>query len=78
MPLKYASGVEIMKGDHVLIAGYPGVVEFIADPFVPDPATRWYIQEYGQGIMISEPVLYGSVFSSDPQSDDELEFIGRA
>ncbi len=78
MALKYNSGQEIMKGDRVIYAGDPGVVEFIADPLVPDTDTRWYVETYGQGIMISEPRRHGSVFSSDPESDDELEFVSRA
>lgn len=78
MPLRYKSGDQIIQGDRVLLAGLPGVVEFVADPLVPVPATRWYIEEYGQGIMISEPQRHGAVFSTDPESDDDLEFVGRA
>ena len=78
MPLKYNSGEEIMKGDHILYAGDSAEVEFVADPLVPDPDTRWYVETYGQGIMISEPKRHGSVFSSDPESNDELEFVSRA
>ncbi|MGA8670959.1 MAG: hypothetical protein WB679_13840 [Terracidiphilus sp.] len=77
MALKYKSGQDIMRGDRVLYAGDPSVVEFVADPLVPNPSTRWYVEENGQGIMISEPRRHGSVFSSDPESD-ELEFVSRA
>ena len=78
MPLRYSSGEEIMKGDRILFAGDPATVELIADPEIPDPDTRWYVEEFGQGIMISEPRRHGSVFASDPESDDELEFVSRA
>jgi len=67
-----------MRGDCILYAGYPAQVEFVADPLVSDPDNRWYVETYGQGIMISEPKRHGSVFSSDPESDDDLEFVGRA
>ncbi len=36
-----------MKGDRVLYAGDPAVIEFVADPLVPDPDTQWYVEEYG-------------------------------
>jgi hypothetical protein len=28
--------------------------------------------------MIREPKVHGLVFSSDPESDDEIEFVSRA
>jgi hypothetical protein len=37
MPLKYQSGVEVMKGDQVLCHGEPGETEFVVDGFVGDP-----------------------------------------
>jgi hypothetical protein len=76
--LKYYSGEAIMKGDRVLYAGHPAVIEFVADPLVPDPDTQWYVEEYGQGIMLSEPQRHGLVFDSNPESHDDLEFISRA
>ena len=78
MPLHYQSGVEIKKGDKVLYAeGLHGEIEFVADPSVDDPATAWYVKEFGGGVMILEPLVHGSVFSSNPGEDDELEFVSR-
>ena len=77
MPLKYVSGEEILKGDHVRLDGSTGVVEFVADPENPTAETEWYIQEYGGGVMILD-ALIGSVFDGDPQENDCLEFVRRA
>jgi hypothetical protein len=76
MALKYQTGEEIRKGDHVLINGHPGEIEFVADPLVNDPATRWYVETHGGGVVISEPKHYGSVFTGS--DDDDLTFVSRA
>jgi len=76
MPLYYQSGEEIRKGDKILISGNPGEIEFVADPSVIDPATSWYIETCGVGVMIREPVVYGLVFTGD--TDNDLEFVSRA
>lgn len=75
--MKYQSGIEVMKGDHVLLNGDHGEVEFVSDPVAPDARTKWYVEEYGGGIMISELKHLGSVFVSNPEEDDELEFVSR-
>lgn len=77
MPLKYRSGIDVMKGDRVLYHEDPGEVEFVADPLVSDADTIWYVEKYGGGVMISEPRHYGSVFVSSPEESDDLEFISR-
>jgi hypothetical protein len=77
MSLKYRSGVEVMKGDRVLYHEDLGEVEFVADPLVHDADTIWYVQKYGRGVMISEPKHYGSVFVSNPDGNDDLEFVSR-
>jgi hypothetical protein len=78
MALYYHSGEEIRKGDKILLAEwFAGEIEFVADPLVDDPATSWYVKEYGGGVMIREPALHGLVFSSKPDQDDELEFVSR-
>jgi len=76
MPLKYHSGEEVREGDHILHGPSRGVVEFIADPAIDDPKTKWYIEEYGGGIMLMTE-LYGAVFTGSPDKDDELEFVSR-
>ena len=78
LPLRYQSGEEIIKGDHVLLSGEPGVIEMVADPEVSDPSTEWYVQEFGGGVMISKLQRLGSVFTGDPASDSDLQFICRS
>jgi hypothetical protein len=77
MSLKYQSGEEIIKGDHVLLSGEPGVIEIVADPHVSDPSTAWYVEEFGGGVMISRLQRLGSVFTEEPESDDDLQFVRR-
>lgn len=76
MPLKYCSGEEIRKGDRIRLGTEYGVIEFIADPAISDPDTRWYVEEHGDGVMLSVERL-GLVFADHPQEDDELEFVSR-
>jgi hypothetical protein len=78
MALKYRSGVQIKKGDHVLHHGTPGQIEFVAhDP--GNPETDWYVQEYGGGIMILDAVAGRTFTTADSIDDDEdLEFVSRA
>ena len=76
MALNYATGQEIKKGDRVLFHREPGEIELVADPLVPDPETDWFIQEYGNGVMILERQA-GRTFVSDPHSDEDLEFLAR-
>ena len=76
MALKYMSGEEIRKGHRVLLDGQAGEIEFVADPLAPNPDTLWYIEEFGGGVMISEPNFLGSVFTSG--DDDDLTFVSRA
>ncbi len=79
LPLYYQSGEEIRKGDKILYAErFPGEIEFVADPAVNDPETSWYVEEFGGGVMIREPKVHGLAFCSDPESDDEIEFVSRA
>jgi hypothetical protein len=77
MPLKYHSGEEISEGDHILHGPSRGAVEFIADPTIEDPKTKWYVEEYAGGIMLMTE-LYGRVFTANPGEDDELQFVRRA
>jgi hypothetical protein len=74
MPFLYSSGEEIRKGDHVLLHGEPGEVEFVADP---DDPGNWYVQEHGGGVMILEPTVFGRLFVSDTANYEDLEFVSR-
>jgi len=76
MPFFYQSGEQIKAGDHVLLHGEPGEVEFVADPAV-DP-NDWYVKEHGGGVMIAEPKVFGGLFINAPVSDyEDLEFVSR-
>lgn len=74
MPLKYGSGEEIQAGDRVLYASEPSQIEFVATAENSD--TAWYVEQFGGGCMILAP-SFGRVFVSDPQSDEDLEFVCR-
>lgn len=78
MVLKYLSGEEIKKGDHVLYHGEPGRIEFVAS-HLGDPETDWFIQEYGGGVMVLERVSGRTFITADQLADDQdLEFVSRA
>jgi hypothetical protein len=77
MPLTYATGEEIRKGDRVLFHGEPGEIELVADSAVADPETDWYVQEYGGGVMVLEPKNFGRAFLPEPQTTEDLEFVAR-
>ncbi len=75
LPLRYQSGEEVLAGDRISYHSEPGEIKFVAS--VEDPETRWYVEEYGGGCML-QVLSFGSVFVSDPQADEDLEFVARA
>jgi len=76
MPLHYQSGEPIQPGDHVLIHGEDGQIEFVADPLV-DP-DDWFVKEHGGGVMVMAKVIFGRIFLSAPVTDEDLKFLSRA
>jgi hypothetical protein len=79
MILKYRSGEEIKNGDRVLFHRQASEVEFVAgDP--GDPRTNRYLQEFGGGVMISDPAVSGRTFIPVSQigESEDLEFVSRA
>ncbi|HKD79526.1 MAG TPA: hypothetical protein VKH81_07510 [Candidatus Angelobacter sp.] len=77
--LKYCSGEEIQKGDHVLFHGNPAEVELVAcDP--NDPEAAWHVQEFGGGVVILDPMVSCRTFIPAGQLDEyeDLEFVSRA
>ena len=78
MPFAYKSGEEIQKGDKIQYHDEFGEIEFVADPSNLDPAICWYVEKYGGGVMIAGVKSFGSVFLSDPTTNEDLEFIRRA
>ena len=78
LTIKYQSGEEIRKGDRVLFHGVPGEIELVAfDP--NDPETKWYLEEFGGGIRIKEPVSGRTFIRVDSIREyEDLEFVSRA
>ena len=76
MSLTYMTG-EIRKGDRVLFHGEPGAIELVADPGFANRETDWYVQEYGQGVIILEPKNFGRAFLPEPHTAEDLEFVAR-
>ena len=79
MPFNYVTGEEIGKGGRVIYPGVAAKIEFVADNATKDSETDWYVKEYGGGVMILElePKVFGSVFLSETQHDEDLEFVSR-
>jgi hypothetical protein len=77
VPFRYQSGEEIKKGDRVLFHGEPGDIEFVADPLIDDPETEWYVKEYGGGAMVVEVKVFGRVFISHTEGNEDLVFVAR-
>ena len=78
MVLKYQSGEEIKKGDHVLFHREPGRIELVAKE-LGDAETDWFIGEYGGDVMVLEGVAGRTFITADqlPEYED-LEFVSRA
>jgi hypothetical protein len=78
MPLVYQSGDEIKQGDRVLLQDEPGEIELVLDGRT-NPAD-WPAREYGSGILIVEPKVFGRLFIAAPQIEnyEDLVFVSRA
>ena len=79
MMLRYSSGEEIKKGDHVVFHGNPAQIEFVAiDP--NDPELAWYVSEYGGGVRILDATASGRAFIPAYQISEyeDLQFLSRA
>jgi len=73
----YQSGQEIRRGDRVLFHGEPGEIEFVVREAVGDPATDWYMTKFGGGVMVAESKVFGHVFLSETNTDEDLVFVAR-
>jgi hypothetical protein len=79
MILKYRSGEEIKNGDRVLFHGNPAHIELVArEP--GDPESAWYLEEFGGGVLVLDPMVSGRSFIPADQIDEyeDLEFVSRA
>ncbi|HXQ28991.1 MAG TPA: hypothetical protein VN848_06945 [Gemmatimonadales bacterium] len=77
-PLVYRSGDDIRTGDRVLLHGEPGHVELVLDG--EHNPRDWPAKEYGRGIMIAEPKVFGRLFLAERDLEDyeDLEFVSRS
>ena len=77
MPFFYRSGEQIKRGDRVRLHGEPGEIEFVADPL--DDPHDWLVKQYGGGVMVVEPKVFGTLFIDAPVSQyEDLEFVSRS
>jgi hypothetical protein len=77
--LKYRSGEQIQRGDHVFFHGNPAEIELVAfDP--NDPEQAWHVREFGGGVLVSDPMCSGRTFiPRDSLSEyEDLEFVSRS
>jgi hypothetical protein len=79
VPLRYQSGAEIKKGDCVLFHRRPAEIELVSCA-PDDPATTWYVEEFGGGVLIREPNDPNLTFVAADQLPEyhDLEFVSRA
>jgi hypothetical protein len=77
VPLSYQSGERIRPGDRVRIHGEAAEIESVHDP-LEDPED-WYVQQYGGGVMVLAPGVFGRLFIKIPVGDcEDLEFVSRS
>ena len=76
MPLKYQSGIDVRKGDRVTYHGEPGEIELVKG-LAGDPGTDWLVDEFGPGVMVLEPKVFGRVYVSPVEDDEHLVFVSR-
>jgi hypothetical protein len=77
LPFKYQSGEEVKKGDRVLFHDQPGSIEFVADPATKNSETEWYVKEYGGGVMVVVPKVFGHVFLPTTEDAEDLILTSR-
>jgi hypothetical protein len=78
IPLVYRSRDEIRRGDRVLLHGELGEVELVLDG--DTNPEDWPAREYGRGIMIVEPKVFGRLFltEKDIAGYEDLLFVSRS
>jgi hypothetical protein len=77
--LKYRTGEEVREGDKVLYHGNAAHVELVAsDP--ANPEASWYLEEFGGGVLISDPLASGRTFirTSELSEYEDLILVARA
>jgi hypothetical protein len=77
MALFYATGEEIKQGDRIIYDDLPGEIELVADPASPTDETEWEISEFGGGVLVAEPTIFGRLFLDIRHLDARLVFVSR-
>jgi len=77
-PLRYVTGEEIRRGDHVRFQGHSAQIEFAAAE-LSDPEHGCFVRLYGGGVMVNDPVVSGHMFIPVDQlkNYEDLEFVAR-
>lgn len=75
--LLYITGEEIQEGDKILYDGLAGEIEVVADPAFPKGETDWYVTEFGGGILVTEPTVFGRVFVHLDDLAEYVVFVAR-
>ena len=57
--------------------GEPGQIEFVVEELCGDPGMDWYLTEFGGGVMVREPKVYGLCFLHETEEEEDLEFVSR-
>jgi hypothetical protein len=76
--LRYVSGAEIQKGDHVRFHGHSAQIEFAAAE-LSDPEHSCFVRLYGGGVMVNDLAVSGHTFILVDQlkNYEDLEFVAR-
>ncbi len=61
----------------MIFHGEPGEIEFVADRLLDDRETAWYVKEYGGGVMVLEPKVFGHAFLRSAEEAEDLKFVSR-
>lgn len=79
MTLKYRSGEDIKDGDRVRFHDKPAEIKFVAHDITGNPQTDWFVEEYGGGVMVSDPMVSGDTFipADHIANYEDLEFVSR-
>ena len=76
--ITYHSREEVRSGDRVSYGGNPGTIELVVDRRADDPEKDWLFENFGAGVMVREPKIFGLVYLPAPHDEEDLLFISRA
>jgi hypothetical protein len=76
--LRYQSGDDIQEGDRVTYGGNPAVVELVVSGPSDDENRDWHFRASGPGVMIAEPRVFGRVYLTSPDDEEDLLLVARA